>query len=56
MREEFEKLPQISSVLRHPNPVVFDEENNMYIGGSDEDYYWINGAWSVFKELQKSTP
>ena len=51
MREEFEKLPSISCIL--DMGVYFDKENNMYKGGSDEDYFWINGAWYAFQEQQK---
>lgn len=50
MREQFEKLPSISCILGRG--VYFDQENNMYKGGSDEDYFWINGAWYAFQEQQ----
>ena len=52
MREQFEKLPSISCIL--DRGVYFDQENNMYKGGSDEDYFWINGAWHAYQEQQKN--
>lgn len=53
LRSKFEEIPSISIVLGKPKKVYFDQENNMYMGGCDEDYYWINGAWFAFQEQQK---
>lgn len=53
LRKEFEETHSIKLMLIKPYPVYFNEENNMYMGGCDEDYYWVNGAWFMFQELGK---
>jgi hypothetical protein len=51
LRKKFEALPAISAVTNRG--IYFCKENNMYNGGVDNDYYWINGAWYAFQEQQK---
>lgn len=53
LRSKFEEIPEISFILSKPKQVLFNEENNMYTGGIEDYYYWINGAWFAFQEQQK---
>lgn len=53
LRKELEGIHAINLILSKPLPVYFHEGNNMYMGGCDEDYYWINGAWFAYQEARK---
>lgn len=53
MREEFEKLPEISNILNHYDNIVFCEDSNQYKNHRvfwDVEIGFINGAWYAYQE------
>ena len=55
MREEFEKLPEISSILNYYDNIVFCEDMNQYKNNRvfwDAEIGFINGAWYAYQEQQ----
>ena len=56
MREEFEKLPEICSLI---NDLSFDDDANEYVAKiqnpfeHDSNECFVNGAWYAYQEQQK---
>ena len=56
MREEFEKLPNICSLI---NDLIFDDDSNEYVAKiqnpfeHDSNECFVNGAWYAYQEQQK---
>lgn len=54
MREQFEKLPEIASILDGlHHTIVWFGDDNKYHTSFNFDVSFINGAWYAFQEQQK---
>lgn len=54
LREQFEKLPEIASILDGlHHTIVWFGDDNKYHTSFNFDVSFINGAWYAFQEQQK---
>ena len=56
-REQFEKIEKIEKILnRNKHFIFFSEKLGLYVCDLQlfkDDVMWLNGAWFLFRELNK---